>query len=350
MSAGLQVATGPSQLALLQEALTVPGPERAAILLLALGEDASAEIFRNLGEKEIQELGLAVSRVGELRGSVVEATLAAFLVDSERPALAGAAGEAYVKRVAARALGEAEAESILGDIAAREALGPVAELDAKTLFTVLRKEHPRTIAVILANLNEEKGAGILGMLPEQLQTDVALRIAQLETVPADVLIEVGQALRMEIAEMGTLGRGRREIGGIDRLATLLTRMEKSSSTALVERVEQGDAELAEQIRQRMFTFDDLARVDDRGIQAILRETDNQTLTMALKTACAEIRDKVFKNVSQRAAQMIKDDLGNMGPARLSEVEKAQQTVVRTALRLEEEGRIVIAGSGGEELV
>ena len=326
------------------------GPERAAILLLALGEEAAAEIFRNLGEREIQEIGLAIARVGELSTTYMESVLQTFVEEAESPAAFGQSGEAYVKRIAARALGEAEAESIFGDIAAREALGPVAELDAKTLFTVLRKEHPRTIAVILANLNEEKGAEILGMLPEQLQTDVALRIAQLETVPADVLIEVGQALRSEVAEMGTLGRGRREVGGVERLATLLNRMEKGVGAGLIDRVEQGDAELAEQVRQRMFTFDDLSRVDDRGIQAILRETDNQTLTMALKTASDELKDKVFRNVSQRAAQMIRDDLGNMGPARLSEVEKAQQTVVRTALRLEGEGRIVIAGSGGEELV
>lgn len=331
-------------------AARVPGPERAAILLLALGEDAAAEIFRNLGEREIQEIGLAVARVGDLSATHMESVLQAFLAEVDNPVGLGVGGESYVKRIAARALGEAEAESILGDIAAREALGPVAELDAKTLFTVLRKEHPRTIAVILANLNEEKGAAILGMLPEQLQTDVALRIAQLETVPADVLIEVGQALRSEVAEMGTLGRGRREVGGVERLATLLNRMDKGVGATLIERVEQGDAELAEQVRQRMFTFDDLSRVDDRGIQAILRETDNQTLTMALKTASDELKDKIFRNVSQRAAQMIKDDLGNMGPARLSEVEKAQQTVVRTALRLEGEGRIVIAGSGGEELV
>ena len=326
------------------------GPERAAILLLALGEEAAAEIFRNLGEREIQEIGLAIARVGELSTTYMESVLQTFVEEAESPGTFGQSGEAYVKRIAARALGEAEAESIFGDIAAREALGPVAELDAKTLFTVLRKEHPRTIAVILANLNEEKGAEILGMLPEQLQTDVALRIAQLETVPADVLIEVGQALRSEVAEMGTLGRGRREVGGVERLATLLNRMEKGVGAGLIDRVEQGDAELAEQVRQRMFTFDDLSRVDDRGIQAILRETDNQTLTMALKTASDELKDKVFRNVSQRAAQMIRDDLGNMGPARLSEVEKAQQTVVRTALRLEGEGRIVIAGSGGEELV
>ena len=326
------------------------GPERAAILLLALGEEAAAEIFRNLGEREIQEIGLAIARVGELSTTYMESVLQTFVEEAESPAVFGQSGEAYVKRIAARALGEAEAESIFGDIAAREALGPVAELDAKTLFTVLRKEHPRTIAVILANLNEEKGAEILGMLPEQLQTDVALRIAQLETVPADVLIEVGQALRSEVAEMGTLGRGRREVGGVERLATLLNRMEKGVGAGLIDRVELGDAELAEQVRQRMFTFDDLSRVDDRGIQAILRETDNQTLTMALKTASDELKDKVFRNVSQRAAQMIRDDLGNMGPARLSEVEKAQQTVVRTALRLEGEGRIVIAGSGGEELV
>jgi flagellar motor switch protein FliG len=330
----------------------IAGPERAAIFLLALGEDAAAEVFRNLGEKEIQEIGLAVSRVGELRPETVEEVLRAFVAEASTQAVlaAGPSGEAYVQRLAAKALGEAEAQSLLGDIAAREALGPVAELDAKTLFTVLRKEHPRTIAVILSNLGDEKAAEILGMLPEQLQTDVAFRIAQLEAVPSDILVEVGQALRTEIAEMGTLGRGRREVGGVDRLAVILNRMEKSVGLALVDRVEQGDASLAEEIRQRMFTFDDLVRVDDRGIQAILRETDNQTLTLALKTASAEVKDKIFRNVSQRAGQMIREDLETMGPVRVSEVEKAQQTVVRTALRLEEEGRIVIAGAGGEDLV
>jgi flagellar motor switch protein FliG len=332
-------------------AVAPPGPERAAILLLALGEDAATEIFRNLGEREIQEIGLAVARVGELKPEQVDSVLESFVAQLDEEATPTAdGGEAYVKRLAVRALGDAEAENLLGDIAAREALGPVAELDAKTLFTVLRKEHPRTIAVILSNLGDVKAAEILGLLPEQLQTDVALRIAQLEAVPSEVLIEVGQALRSEIAEMGNLGRGRREVGGVDRLAVILNRMEKSIGLALVERVEQGDAGLAEQIRQRMFTFDDLVRVDDRGIQAILRETDNQTLTLALKTVSAEVREKIFKNISQRASQMIKDDLVSMGPVRLSEVEKAQQTVVRTALRLEEEGRVIIAGSGGEKLV
>jgi len=328
----------------------VAGPERAAILLLALGEEVAAEVFKNLGEREIQEIGLAVARVGELKAEMVEEVLSSFVTQFRSPLADAAAGEAYVKRLAAKALGEAEAETLLGDLAAREALGPVADLDPKTLFAVLRKEHPRTISVILSNLGEDKAAALLGMLPEQLQTDVALRIAQLEAVPADVLVEVGHALRTEIAEMGTLGRGRRQVGGVDRLALILNRMEKSAGLSLVERVEQTDSGLAEQIRHRMFTFDDLTRIDDRGIQAILREVDNQTLTLALKTASEEVKQKIFRNVSQRAAQMIRDDLATMGPVRVSEVEKAQQAVVRIALRLEEEGRIVIAGAGGEDLV
>lgn len=328
----------------------VAGPERAAILLLALGEEVAAEVFKNLGEREIQEIGLAVARVGELKAELVEEVLSSFVTQFRSPLADAAAGEAYVKRLAAKALGEAEAETLLGDLPARGALGPVADLDPKTLFAVLRKEHPRTISVILSNLGEDKAAELLGMLPEQLQTDVALRIAQLEAVPADVLVEVGHALRTEIAEMGTLGRGRRQVGGVDRLALILNRMEKSAGLSLVERVEQTDSGLAEQIRQRMFTFDDLTRIDDRGIQAILREVDNQTLTLALKTASEEVKQKIFRNVSQRAAQMIRDDLATMGPVRVSEVEKAQQAVVRIALRLEEEGRIVIAGAGGEDLV
>jgi flagellar motor switch protein FliG len=249
------------------------------------------------------------------------------------------------------ALGEERARGIMGGLnissgSGARTLESLEMVDAKALSTFLVNEHPQTVAVILAHLEPEKKGEVLRRLPESLQAEVVLRMANLENVDPELIADIDKVLKNQLANSNTIEQA--TLGGVQPVAEMLNVMDKNTEQSIMSRLEEKDPLLAEEIRKLMFVFDDVGKIDDRGIQLLLKEVPNDRLLLALKTANEDIRTKVFKNISARAAEMLKEDLANMGPARLSDVETAQQEVVNIARRLESEGKILISRGGSED--
>jgi flagellar motor switch protein FliG len=248
------------------------------------------------------------------------------------------------------ALGEERARGILGGLNINSGSGRTLEslemVDAKSLSTFLVNEHPQTVAVILAHLEPEKKGEVLRRLPESLQAEVVLRMANLDNVDPELISEIDKVLKNQLSTSHTVEQA--SLGGVQPVAEMLNVMDKNSEQSIMSRLEEKDPLLAEEIRKLMFVFEDIAKIDDRGIQILLKEVPNDKLLLALKTAHEDIRTKIFKNISARAADMLREDLNNMGPARLSDVESAQQEIVNAARRLEAEGKIIIARGGTED--
>jgi flagellar motor switch protein FliG len=225
----------------------------------------------------------------------------------------------------------------------------IKDIDSKVLANFIRNEHPQTITIILAHLNHEKASQVIHGLPENLQFEVVNRLAQLEVVPPDLIRDVDEVLEKELLALGR--DSQRILGGVGTVAQILNYSDKRTGENILQSLEERDEELAERVRKLMFVFDDLVAVNDQGIRELLKEVTNEDLTLALKTASDELKGKIFKNLSKRAAEMLVEDLSIMGPARLSEVEGAQQNILNVARRLEKEGRLVLAsGDGGDALV
>ncbi|MEW6264161.1 MAG: flagellar motor switch protein FliG [Thermodesulfobacteriota bacterium] len=326
------------------------GPQKAAILLLTLGEDFTADVFRQLDDAEIKYLGRAMSRIQNVNPDLVQNVLGEFVDEITSPTDLRIKGENFFKSTISRALTGERAENLLEDI--NSDVGPVPfaslrDVDAKVLANFIRNEHPQTIALIMAHLDPNKAAEIISEFPEQLQIDVVLRISDLDRVPHQVVEEIEQVLREEITALGSVGS--KKLGGANTVAEILNQVDQTTENAILSKIEEDRMELANEIRKLMFVFDDLINLDDRGIRAILKEVNNDELTLALKTASEAMRTKILSNLSERAADMIKEDLEVMGPVRLADVEKAQQSILRVAKKLEGEGKIVIGKSGGEDV-
>ncbi len=332
------------------EYATLKGFEKASILLNYLGKDAGNMVLKHLNDNDIRKL---VSIMGRLRVVPVEITKKVleefYEVISE--------SQEYIfsdnviqKESIVNAVGEERARVILGHLNTRG--GPQRQLeslevvDAKSLSNFLINEHPQTIAVILAHLEPEKKAEVIKRLPEVLQTEVVLRLSNLDYISPELILELDAVLKQELSTMATADQT--SLGGIQPVAEMMNIMDKNTETAIMGRLEEKDPILSEEIRKLMFVFEDIVKIDDRGIQVLLKEVPNDKLLLALKTSNEEIRAKIFKNISQRAAQMLKEDLENMGPARLSDVEAAQQEIVNAARKLEAEGKILIARGGSED--
>ena len=247
------------------------------------------------------------------------------------------------------AVGEDRARGILGHLSAsssQRSLESLELVDAKSLANFLINEHPQTVAVILAHLEPEKKGEVLKRLPEALQAECVLRMSNLDHVAPELIAEVDRVLKEELSNLGTVEQA--ALGGVQPVAEMLNVMDKNTEKAIMSRIEEKDPILAEEIRKLMFVFEDIVKIDDRGIQTLLKEVSNDKLILALKTAGEEIKEKVFKNISSRAAALLREDLNNMGPARLSDVEGAQVEIVNVARRLENEGKILIARGGSED--
>lgn len=326
------------------------GFEKAAILLNYLGPGAAKVLFKNTDDGDIRKLLGTMQKFRIVSVEVTKKVLEEFYemisesedyIFSERPTS---------KETVVDAVGEERARGILGHMSAS---GPVQRtleslelVDSKSLANFLINEHPQTIAVILAHLEPEKKGEVLKRLPEQLQSEVVLRLANLDHVAPELIAEVDRVLKQELATIGTVEQA--ALGGVQPVAEMLNVMDKNTETSIMSRIEEKDPILAEEIRKLMFVFEDIVKIDDKGIQTLLKEVPNDKLLLALKTANEEIKNKIFKNISQRAANLLKDDLGNMGPARLSDVEAAQVEIVNAARRLEAEGKILIARGGSED--
>ena len=326
------------------------GIEKAAILVNYLGKDSVRVFLQQLDDGDVRKLLNIMQKFRIVPISIAKQVLEEFYelvsenkdyIFSEKPT---------TKEAVVEALGEERARSILGGVNLGAGAGRTLEslemVDAKSLSTFLVDEHPQTVSVILAHLEPEKKGDVLKRLPEALQAEVVLRMANLDHVAPELIAEIDAVLKRELASMSHVEQS--ALGGVQPVAEMLNVMDKNTETSIMSRLEEKDPLLAEEIRKLMFVFEDITKIDDRGIQTLLKEVPNDKLLLALKTANEDIKNKIFKNISSRAAEMLKDDLGNMGPARLSDVETAQQEIVNAARRLEAEGKIVIARGGSED--
>lgn len=327
---------------------SLTGPQKAAIFLLSMGEQFTAQIFGKLDDDEIKKLGRAMSRLEGTPPDVVKDVLNEFSELMSSPMEIKVKGEKFVKKIIAQSVDESRAENILDEIGSE--LGPtpfenLKDLDSRVLANFIQHEHPQTIALILAHMDPGKAAEIISEFPENLQTDILMRIANLETVPHSVISEIESVLDEEVNALGTVET--RKLGGPNTVAEILNHVDHATENNILSKIEEDRLELANDIRKLMFVFDDLAEVDDRGIRDILREVNNEELTLSLKTSSDALKQKILGNLSERAAGIIEEDLEVMGPVRLADVEKAQQSILRVAKKLEAEGKIML-GKGGEE--
>jgi flagellar motor switch protein FliG len=269
------------------------------------------------------------------------------LCKTSNPFLLGGSND-FIKTLVERSMGEEDSRQLLSDLGSDKynELQQINSVDSRTLANSIRKEHPQTIALILAHIDTNKGAKVLAQLPVEVQVEVCMRMASLDTVSPQTLRDVEEALMSEMK--GLIVSGGEETSGVALVAEILNNIEKVHEDRIFDRLTEIDPELAEDIRNEMFTFDDLIHIDDRGTQTLLKEIDKQILVLALKTASEEVKQKFFSNISQRAAEMIREDIEVQGAVRLSDVEAAQATIVQTALQLEADGKIVIATPGSDD--
>ena len=332
----------------------ITGPQKAAIFLFAIGEELASQIVKKLDEEEIKRLGGSMAKVSSITPKMLDNIFIEFteLVSSTNGPIAinPSGGGQFIKNVLAKAVEAGRAKTLLEEMEEESRWNlfqKIKRLDPKTLGNFIKNEHPQTISIILAHLDSAQTAAILQDLPGPLQTEVVYRIAELENVPPAILEEIDQALQEGISTLQNVEG--RKIGGIRSVAEILNQMDGSIESAILKGIEEQKQGLADEIRKLMFVFEDLLQVDDRGIMAILKEVTNEVLQLALKTASEELKEKIFKNMSERAAQMLKEDLEVMGPVRLKDVEGAQQNIIKVAKKLESEGKIVLSGKGKEEV-
>jgi len=331
--------------------LTMPtnkysGAQKAAILLLSFGEEISAEIFKNMTEFEIKRIGTAMSRLGRLEQEIIDEVMMEFygILQQNKKYFYG--GNDFTMKVIGNAFKSGEADDLIEQLS----LGSSANLDAlelidpRTLTNFIRNEHPQTIALILAHLDPAKCGEVMKLLPEALHTEIILRIANLDAVAPEIIDEVDDVLRNEIQALGSISS--QKIGGVEPIAEMLNLIDKATEEQILDNLEERDPELAEQIRQLMFVFDDLAKIDDKGIQEIIKSVKSEQWMVALKTASEAVAELVFRNMSERASKMLREDMEAMSAVKLSDVEAIQYEIVQVARKLEADGKIIIA-SGGE---
>jgi len=324
--------------------------EKAAIIISSLPADLASEVVCHLEIPEIERLSNWMSRMGTVPSTVVDKVVDEFMLIAAQDAGSVSMGKEYTERIIAKALGEDKAKSLVNKISgdgSYRSLEHLEDLDPKVLIGLIGNEHPQTIALILSHLSPKKAGALLPGLPEELRAEVIVRISNLEHIPPDVINEVAEMLEREVKSMGVAGHKQ---GGVKAVADILNQIDRSTESSILAMIKESNPKMADEISQLMFVFDDLALIDNRGIQEILKEVSSEDLAKALKTASETVKEKIFKNMSERAAEMLNEDIEAMGPMRLSEVEKAQQGITQIAMRLEEDGKIVIGGRGGEDVL
>ena len=327
------------------------GPKKAAIALLSMGEEASALILKKLSTDEIKELSLQMSYIEGVKKETSDELLEEFTSLFRVETGVNVAGDQFIRKLLPNVMQGEQAREVISQLDEEKQKIPfkhLRDIDPKLLAGFIKGEHPQTIAIIISHLGHQKASQVLACLPEQLQFEVVGRIANLETVPPDLIQEVDEVLEKELTSIGKRGE---QIGGISVVAEILNHCDRRTGDNILQFFEETDSDLAEKVRKLMFVFEDLLHVNDAGIRELLKEIRNEELTMALKTASEDLKGKLFKNLSQRAAQMLQEDISMMGPARLSEVEAAQQSILNVARRLEKDGKLLLAGKeGGESFV
>lgn len=325
--------------------------QKAAILLIALGPDYSAMIFKHLTDEEIEKLTLEIANQRQVEPEVKQAVISEFYQMAMAKTYLSQGGLQYAQDVLEKALGAEKASIILGRLTTSLQVRPfdfLHKTDPSQLLNFIQNEHPQTIALIMAYLEPEQAAIILGALPQDRRAEVSKRIAEMDRTSPDVLREVERVLERKLSSLVT--QDFTVAGGIKAIVEVLNRVDMSTQKDILDNMEVDDPELAEEIKKLMFVFDDIVMIDDRSMQRVLRDVDNKDLSLALKAAQAEVSEKVFKNMSKRAGDMLKEELSYMGPVKLRDVEDAQQRIVNIIRGLEEKGEIVIARGGGDEML
>ncbi len=327
------------------------GTDKAAILLLYLGPEATARVFEHMDDSEIKQISKSMAKLGHVPHSTIQEVVNEFTNMTNPETGIFSQGEEFVRKILEQTLGVQKAEMLLKEISSAsfgDMVDILANLDGKTIANFLSQEHPQTIAVILAKLRAKQTGEIIAMLPQELQAEVVMRIADVDQVSPEILEDIDEVIKRELTAMG--GIQRYKVGGVEKVVDMFNYLDRSKEKQILDKLDVLNPPLAEVIRKHLFTFDDIFKLDDRSIQGIMRELSNDTLTLAMKTAPDEIKDKIFRNISSRAAEMIKEDLEVMGPVRLSDVEKAQGEIIKIVRRMEEEGKVVLAGRGGDDVL
>jgi len=329
------------------------GPEKAAILLMTLGEEIAAQVLANLDEREIQSVGNYMSALGDVDTQVMDMVNKEFyeLVESGGGGL-GVGGVEFLKTALMQAMDPAKATEILNNITTPgEEMGGGLEtvrlLDPKIISSFVINEHPQTAAIILAHLDPPVASLTIRELPEENRMEIVHRLATLERVAPAVIRDLDEALQAEFRTSGAVSGNK--LGGVEVAAAVMGSLDRTTETAILTSMDEVDPDLANEIRNLRFTFEDILKIDDNGIQMIMKEINQEDLLIALKTATDDLKEKLFTNMSERAALMLKEDLESLGPTKISEVEKAQQKIIAVCKKLEEDGKLIIGG-GADTLV
>lgn len=327
------------------------GLENAAILLMSLGEEEAAEVFKHLSPKEVQRLGETIAKMRSIPRERVETVIEKFDEVSSSESMLVADTDGYVKSVLRKALGEEKANLLIDRILQGSDITGIESLkwmDASSVAELLRLEHPQIVAAILVHLDFDQAAEVLKLFHERQRNEVIVRIATLDGIQPTALKDLNEVMSRVLAGGDRMKKS--NLGGVKTAAEILNMLGSSIETAVLDFVREADNDLAQKIMDNMFTFDDLDKLDDKAIQSLLKEVQSESLVIALKGATPTLRDKVFRNMSTRAAESLREDLESRGPVRLSEVEAEQKEMLKTVRRLADEGQVVLAGGGDEQFV
>ncbi|WP_162079421.1 flagellar motor switch protein FliG [Sinimarinibacterium sp. NLF-5-8] len=322
------------------------GVERAAILLMSLGEAEAAEVLKHMGAKDVQKLGAAMATLSNVSRETATDVVGQFIHELDTQTSLGVGADDYVRRVLVGALGQDKASGLIDRILLgrnSKGLEALKWMETRAVADIVRNEHPQIVSIVLSYLDPDQAADVLSQLPERMKSDVLMRIARLDGIQPAALRELDEIMEKQFTGGGNLKSS--SVGGIKAAAAILNLMDSSQEQSIIGRIGEADEELSQQIQDLMFVFDDLSEVDDRSVQTLLREIGSDTLGLALKGADPRVRDKILRNMSQRAAEMLVEDMEAKGPVKVSDVEAAQKDILAIARRLAEAGTIVLGGQG-----
>jgi len=329
----------------------VTGSDRAAILMLALGEDVAAQILKHMDPKEVQKIGVAMSELKNVTKDQVDAVILEFGATVEKHTNIGLGTDEYIRNMLTSALGEDKARTIIDRILLggnSKGLETLKWMDPRAVAELVRLEHPQIISIILAYLDPEQAAEVLSLLPERVRIDITMRIASLDGIPPAALQELNNIMEKQFTGQNNVKSS--SVGGLKSAANILNFVDTSVESDIMDNIKEVDAELGQKIQDLMFVFDNLVNVDDRSIQTLLREVSSESLIIALKGADDTLKEKFFGNMSKRAGEMLREDLEAKGPVRLSEVQAAQKEILAIARRMAEAGDLTLSGKGGDDFV
>jgi len=325
--------------------------DKAAILLLTLGETDAAQVLRHMGPKEVQRVGVAMAQMRNVHREQVEQVMSEFVEVVGDQTNVGVGSDTYIRKMLTQALGEDKANGLIDRILLggnTSGLDSLKWMEPRAVADVIRFEHPQIQAIVVAYLDADQAGEVLGHFDHKVRLDIILRVSSLNTVQPAALKELNQILEKQFS--GNANTSRTSLGGIKRAADIMNFLDSSMEGQLMDSIREVDEDLSTQIEDLMFVFNNLSDVDDRGIQALLREVSSDVLVLALKGSDEAIKEKIFKNMSKRAAELLRDDLEAKGPVRVSDVETAQKEILTIARRMAEAGEIVLGGKGGEEMI